>query len=174
MDTLSISASTLKTSYREQQTTQSQRLLPKDLTMAAPKDILTLGQGDPVSNDQAMQVVLNRAMEKLKSVVTDAKQALGISEDTKIDTTPTATANRIADFALGAFGNWQKQHPGLEETDAKKQFADFIGGAIKQGISEASTILGSLNALNTDVQNNISATWDQIQTRLNDFVGNQK
>jgi hypothetical protein len=112
-------------------------------------------------------------MDKLRSVVTDARAALGIPEGTQIDTSPEATANRIADFALGAFDNWLKNHAGLADEDARKQFAGFIGGAIQQGISEARGILSSLNALNPDVNTNIDSTWDVIQTRLNDFVANK-
>ncbi len=149
-------------------------LIPRDMRLDLPKDILDIGKGKPPSSDQSMQIVVERAMEKLRSVVTDARAALGIPEGEQIDTSPEATANRIADFALGAFDKWLKNHKGLAEDDARKQFADFIGGAIQQGISEARDILGALNALSPDVNDNIDSTWQVVQNRLNDFVANGK
>lgn len=153
---------------------QRKPLIPRDMRLDLPNDILDIGKGKPPSSDQSMQIVLERAMEKLRSVVTEARAALGIPEDEQIDTSPDATANRIADFALGAFERWLNNHKGLAEDDARKQFADFIGGAIQQGISEARDILNSLNALSTDVNDNIDTTWEVIQNRLNDFVANKK
>jgi len=149
-------------------------LIPQDLRTTGPKDILQLGKSDPVSTEQSMNIVLERSMEKLRAVVDDARKALGIPENAQIDTSPEATATRIADFALGAFDKWTKQHANLVDEDARKQFADFIGGAIQQGISEARGILGSLNALTDEVDGNINKTWDIIQGRLNDFVANKK
>ena len=153
---------------------QKKPLIPRDLRLDLPKDILDIGKGQTPSSDQSMQIVVERAMEKLRSVVTDARAALGIPEGEQIDTSPDATANRIADFALGAFDKWLTNHKGLAEDDARKQFADFIGGAIQQGISEARGILNSLNALNSDVNDNIDSTWEVVQNRLNDFVANKK
>jgi len=167
---LSINATTVSA----QRYTTQQPLIPRDTRVDLPTDILDIGKGQPPTGDQSMQIVLERAMDKLRSVVTDARAALGIPEGTEIDTSPEATANRIADFALGAFDNWLKNHAGLADEDARKQFAGFIGGAIQQGISEARGILGALNALNPDVNTNIDWTWDVIQTRLNDFVANKK
>lgn len=140
----------------------------------AIRDILDIGKGDPIGTIQSMNIVVERAMDKLRAVVSDARNALGIPEDAQIDTSPEATASRIADFALGAFDKWLKQHPGLADDDARQQFASFIGGAIQQGISEARGILNGLNALNPEVDGSINKTWDVIQGRLNDFVANKK
>ena len=143
-------------------------ILPQDL--ATPKtDRLDLGKS-ALNDAQAMNIVLERAMDKLRGVVTEARAALGMPENEVIDTSPEATANRIADFAIGAFSAWQKNNPGLSEQEARQQFATFIGGAIQQGIDEARGILGALNALNPTIENNINSTWDIVQQRLGDFV----
>jgi len=149
-------------------------LAARDKSVDKPTDILDIGKGQKLTTEESMQIVVERAMDKLRSVVSDARAALGIPEDTEIDTSAEATGNRIADFALGAFDKWSKNHSGLADEDARKQFADFIGGAIQQGISEARGILGSLNALTGEVDTNINSTWDVIQNRLNDFVANKK
>lgn len=154
------------------QTPAKPRLIPQDMKVELPKDTAVFGTGGPLTNDQAMQMVLERSMDKLRAVVSDAKKALGMSEDTQIDTSPDATANRIADFALGAFDKWAKNHKGLAEEDARQQFADFIGGAISQGIEEARGIISSLNALSPEIASNIDKTQGIIQQRLEDFVKN--
>ena len=140
-----------------------------DRSAKAPTDIVQFG-AKPVSNDQAMNVVLERAMARLRAVVGDARAELGIPEGTIIDTSAEATAGRIVDFALGAFSAWSKNHPDIGEDEAREQFAQFIGGAISQGIQEARGILGALQALSPDVDNNINSIAEIISQRLGDFV----
>jgi hypothetical protein len=147
-------------------------LLPQDLRIEQRKDTLNLGGHETVTTSQAMGIVLDRTFEQLKSVVGDARKALGIPEDVLLDTSPEATATRIADFALGAYEQWRENHADLSETDAKNQFVEFIGGAINQGIEEAKGILTSLNALNDAISQDIDTTRGLIQTRLEDFTAN--
>jgi len=148
---------------------QNTRRLPQEPTPT--KDKLELNTITGTKN--SMQVVLDRAMEKLRGVVNDARAALGLPDDAVVDTSPEATANRIADFAIGSFSAWQKNHKDLPEDEARKQFASFIGGAIQQGISEARGILQGLNALSPEVDSNIETTWNVVQDRLNKFVSGE-
>jgi hypothetical protein len=153
---------------------QQAKLLPKSMEVNLPQDILQIGKGDSLSADKSMQVVYERAMQKLQSVVSDAKSALGISDDEELDTTPEATANRIADFALSGYDQWSKKHTNLSDDESRKQYSDYIGGAIQEGISQARDFLKSLNSLTGDVDSNINSTWETIQKRLNDFVSDSK
>ncbi len=137
---------------------------------SALTDTLDLGQSGPLSTEQAISIVTERSMNKLLAVVSDARTQLGLSENDPLDVSPEATANRIADFALNFFDKYMEQHPEVSGDDSKKQFADFIGGAIGQGIEEARGILGALSALNSDVDNHINSIADLIQKRLDDFV----
>ncbi len=123
-----------------------------------------------VSAGQSMNIVIERAMEQLRAVVGEARAELGIPEGAVIDTSPEATANRIADFALGAFESYWKNHDDLNQDDARAAFADFIGKAINQGIEEARDILTALNALNPEVGGNIDTISSIIQERLEAFV----
>lgn len=148
------------------------RLIPRNLQAHGRRDIVTIGGHGPVSTKQAMNMVLERTFEKLRGVVAEARQALGIPEGAVIDTSPEATATRIADFALGWYDNWRANHEELVEEDARKQFAGFIGGAISQGIEEARGILTALEALTPHVGTDINTTWGLIQERLADFVEN--
>lgn len=133
-------------------------------------DELTLGKGNRLSDEERTQIVVERALARLRSVVDDAKEELGIAPDAELDTSPEATADRIANFALGFWDKYAAKH-GLENNEeGRKAFADFIGGAITQGIDEARGILGALSALNGDVSSNIDKTASIITNRLDEFV----
>jgi hypothetical protein len=152
-----------------------QRTLPQDPESNPLQDTLDLGTNSLLSSQESMGVVLERAMAKLLAVVEDARAQLGIPEGAVLDTSPEATANRIADFALNFFENWLENDEarlGLEDQEARQQFVDFIGAAIQQGIDEARGILESLQALNGDVESQIDNTAELVQQRLEDFVLN--
>jgi hypothetical protein len=134
-------------------------------------DQVSFSKGD-VSKGQAQGIVLDRAYEKLRAVVGDARTALGLAEGEEIDTSPNATANRIADFAINFFSKYAKNN-GLEDNEeGRKQFADFIGAAIGQGIEEAKGILTALSAFDPEIQAGVEDTASYIQKRLDDFVKN--
>jgi len=133
-------------------------------------DQLVLGNNTPLSAQDKANLVVERALAKLKAVVGDARKELGLPEDAQVDTSPDATAGRITDFALGFFDNYAKKH-GLQNDEAgRKAFADFIGGAINKGIDEARGILSSLSALDGNTSSNIDKTSDIIKQKLDDFV----
>ena len=139
------------------------------LQRAHGRDIVQFG-GQGLSNDESMQIIFERAMDKLRGVVDAARAELGVPEGATLDTSPEATAGRIVDFALGNFGHFYDNHPELSEEEARVQFADFIGGAINQGIQEASGILAALNALNPDVESMIETISGIINERLAAFA----
>jgi hypothetical protein len=125
-----------------------------------------------ISFSQSQSIVLDRAFEQLRGVVDEARTALGIPEGQEVDTSADATANRIADFALNFFSQYAENN-GLEDNEeGRAQFADFIGGAITQGIDEARGILNALSALDPEIATGIDDTASIIQGRLNDFVTN--
>lgn len=125
-----------------------------------------------LSAGESSNMVLERAYGHLRALVGDARAELGIPEDAVIDTSPEATANRIADFALGFFDKFRENHADLNEDDAKQAFVDLIGGAIQQGIQEARDILTALDSLNPEVDTNIDSIWEVIQQRLDAFLAN--
>lgn len=135
-------------------------------------DVLSLGRGEKPGPADSMKIVEERAYQKLRAVVEDARKQLGLEEGATLDTSPEATADRIADFALNFFGKYAEKH-GLENNEEGRQaFVDFIGKAVSQGIDEARGILGALNALNPDITKNIDSTFELIQKRFGDFVKN--
>lgn len=165
------SISSVQSSYNVfYQSTKSTAIASYQPDTAAAADKLDLGQGGPLTAEQAIAIVTERSISKLQAVVSDARASLGLPEDSAVDISPEATANRIADFALNFFDKYLERHPEISGDDAKKQFAEFIGGAIGQGIEEARGILGALSALNPDVDNHINSIAGLIQKRLDDFV----
>ncbi len=148
------------------------RIIPRDIRTGPRSDVVELGQGRPLNSAEIQNIVVERALAKLGDVVRQAREELGIPTDAMLDTSPEATANRIADFALGFFSKYAENN-GLQDDEAgRAQYADFIGKAISQGIEEARGILGALQALNPDVADGIDQTAQLIQTRLDDFVAN--
>ena len=135
------------------------------------KDTVSFGQGAPLSKGDTQNVVLNQAFEKLRAVISEARAALGIPEDATLDTSDDVTANRIVDFALGFFQQYAENNNLQDDEEGRAQFAEFIGDAIMQGISEARDILSALKALDGNALD-IDKTQDLIQSRLDDFVAN--
>lgn len=156
--------------FAQYQSTQTSFQQDQGAATASVRDRLDLGKSGPLSTEDAINIVTERSLNKLLSVINDARGALGIPEGSTLDISPEATAGRIADFALGFFDTYLEQHSELEGDEARKQFAEFIGGAIGQGIEEARGILGALQALNPDVDNKIGTIADLIQQRLDAFV----
>ena len=143
---------------------------PKPKKSAA--DSVALGTGQKVSSAQAQNILTERAYEKLRAVVSEARAELGLPEGGELDTSPEATANRIADFALGFFGKYAENNSLTNDEEGRRQYVGFIGKAVAQGIDEARGILGALNALNGDIAGNIDKTADVIQQRFEDFIAN--
>ena len=167
-----------------QNTTYSQKvglgkhppIIPFELQSEQKTDTVSFGSSGSITSKQANGMVYERAMQQLRMVVNNAKAELGITDDSNYDTSTDATANRIADFALGAYSKWAKNNGVADDEAGRKQFSDFIGKAIYKGIDEAKGILSSLSALNGEVTSNIDKITDTINKRLEDFVknGNQK
>ncbi len=150
----------------------SEKTYPQSKSSPPVTDRVELGAGAPLSDEQAMGVVVERAYEKLRAAVDQARTDLGFAPGEAIDTSAEATAGRIADFAIGFFNKYAENND-LEDTEeGRQQYADFIGEAINQGIGEARDILTALNSLNGETDNKITAIAETVQSRLDDFVAN--
>lgn len=156
------------------QTPKGERVLPREAEASKRRsDIVELGKGAKPSAGQSQSIVLERAYERLRQLVGDARTELGIPEDAILDTSPEATANRIADFALGFFGKYAENNGLANDEEGRRQFVDFIGKAVTQGIDEARGILGALNALDPDISSSIDKTASIIQQRFDAFISGE-
>ncbi len=157
------------------QTPKTERVLPRETEASKRRpDIVELGKGSKPSTGQAQSIVLERAYERLRQLVGDARTELGIPENAILDTSPEATANRIADFALGFFSKYAENNGLANDEAGRRQYVDFIGKAVTQGIDEARGILGALNALDPDISGNIDKTASIIQQRFESFISGDK
>ncbi len=160
--------SVFNNTIRNEKTSNSNNVVKKSGT----QDTVRFGLGNKISSQDAQKIVLERAYERLRATVTEAREALGIPEGAVIDTSPEATAGRIADFALGFFDRYAKNN-GLEDNEeGRRVFANFIGNAILKGIDEARGILNAMSALNPEISGNIDKTSSIITARLENFIAN--
>ena len=139
-------------------------------TGAQPQDRVDFGAQGRIDVRQTIQIVTERSMAQLRSVVDQARAELNLPEGSALDTSAEATAGRIADFALGAFDVWRQGREELSDDEARSQFAEFIGAAINRGIEEARGILTALNAMNGETTSFVDEIQALVQQRLENFV----
>ena len=89
--------------------------------------------------------------------------------DTSVDVSPEATADRIVGFALGLKSIFSQQNPDLDEAQLMANFESEIRRGIGEGFGHARDVLGGLELLDGQVKDNVDATWDLVQQKLEDF-----
>ncbi len=89
--------------------------------------------------------------------------------NTSTDVTPEATADRIVGFALGLRGIFSRQNTELSQDEMMARFETEIRRGINEGFGHARGVLGNLDLLNPEVEDNVDATWQLVQQKLSDF-----
>jgi hypothetical protein len=89
--------------------------------------------------------------------------------NTSVDVTPEATADRIVGFALGLRGIFSRQNKDLSQDEMMTRFETEIRRGINEGFGHARGVLGDLELLSDEVENNVDLTWDLVQQKLSDF-----
>jgi len=84
------------------------------------------------------------------------------------DLSPEATADRIVGFALGLKSVFARQNPDLSPADLLSKFEAEIRRGIGEGFDHARGVLGDLDLLEGKVDENVTATWDLVQQKLDD------
>jgi hypothetical protein len=127
---------------------------------------------------QVMSLLFRTALEEInKSLAPSlAEDETGLTENTikkayesDIDFSPQATAERIFTGATAFFNAYKAQNSELSDNEALSKFMGVIRSGIDTGFGEARDILESLSVLESDIASNIDATYDYVQTGLNDF-----
>ncbi len=80
---------------------------------------------------------------------------------------PARTAERILDVALSFFGLSEAFKKGGNTEDARKQYAEFIGGAIDEGFRQARQVLGEVPEF---VDTGVNDTHRRVFAGLDAFV----
>ncbi len=89
--------------------------------------------------------------------------------DTGRDVSPEATADRIVGFALGLKGIYSRQNSELSDKELMAGFETEIRRGISDGFGHARGVLGDLDLLSGQVQDNVDATWELVQQKLQDY-----
>jgi hypothetical protein len=143
----------------------------KTETSKAPRsyDSVSVKRGD-----HGIRTFERSTMSKLESLLEEAKKYLGVTDFNALDTSPEATAGRIADFALGMYGLYKQQNPDLDDEQSIQKFETLIRGAVNQGFSEARSILGSMGLMDDKVKEDADKTYDLVQERFDSFFAQAK
>lgn len=85
---------------------------------------------------------------------------------------PENTAKRIVDGATSFLGGFQSANPDLEGEALMNRFMDVVGGGLIKGFEEAKGFLGDLKVFEGKVEENYTATYDLVQTGMDEFRQN--
>jgi len=89
--------------------------------------------------------------------------------DSSLDVSPEATADRIVGFALGLKGVFARQNEDLSPEQMMSRFESEIRRGIGDGFGHARGVLQGLELLEGDVEENVDATWDLVQQKLDGY-----
>ncbi|UCX05789.1 DUF5610 domain-containing protein [Shewanella glacialimarina] len=123
------------------------------------------------SGDQSLALLYRSAIDAI-----DAELDLVLGEnkpsksmEVEVDYSPTATADRIVQFATGFFGLYQQQNPDGDFETQLNSFMDKISKAIDDGFGQAKAILSGLKVLQGDIVAGVDSTYEHIQSGLAKF-----
>ena len=116
----------------------------------------------------AFKVYTEVTLKRLRAVVGAAAEKLGVDLEA-LDTSPEATSDRIAGFAISMFHIYQKQHPEMSEEEALAKYDGYIRKAVDKGFNEALKIIQGLCIDSPKIMDDISKTYDLVQQKLDNF-----
>lgn len=123
------------------------------------------------SGDQSLALLYRSAIDaidaELDLVLGENKPAK--SMEVEVDYSPTATADRIVQFATGFFGLYQQQNPDEDAETQLNSFMDKISKAIDEGFGQAKAILSGLKVFQGDIAAGVDSTYEHIQSGLAKF-----
>ena len=130
-----------------------------------------------VDEGYASTVLQNAMRDRLQAALENA----GL-EDTSVDdllaagtdTSPTATAERIVEFATSFYSQYVANHEGEEAEATLEEFVSMIRGAIDEGFGEAREILSGLGRIPASVESGIEETYELTMKGLDEFLEEQR
>ncbi|MFT5088507.1 MAG: hypothetical protein ACI906_000592 [Candidatus Latescibacterota bacterium] len=128
-----------------------------------------------IDSEFANRVLNDSLEEKLNSMFQEA--GMDTSVDSLLqgggDFSPTATAQRIVDFATGFFGQFQNNNVDKGGPEQLDGFATLIKGAIEEGFASAKDILEGLGEIASGIREDIDETFGLTMKGIDDFVVEQ-
>ncbi|HEY5717469.1 MAG TPA: DUF5610 domain-containing protein [Motiliproteus sp.] len=124
------------------------------------------------SGDQSLQLTLRAAIDAINERLAPelGPNAIERAQESGLDVSPEATAERIVTLTTAMFSRYQAIHTDMETLTQAESFVDIIRGGIEQGFAEAREILDGLGVLEGDIAANIDRTFELVQEGLNSFL----
>ncbi len=127
-------------------------------TLQAHLDVSMGSKNDP------MRLVYKAALEGINEALEptmgpDAAQKI---QDSGIDVSPQATADRIISFSTAFFSQYQEQNQDMGLEEQVDSFLSLIGGGVDQGFNEAREILDGFGVLEGKVKEDIDKTYELV------------
>lgn len=123
------------------------------------------------SGDQSLALLYRSAIDAIDAELdlVLGENKLSKSMEVEVDYSPTATADRIVQFATGFFGLYQQQNPDDDFETQLNSFMDKISKAIDDGFGQAKEILSGLKVFQGDIAAGVDTTYEHIQSGLAKF-----
>jgi len=158
-----------QTKQPEKPSTQPANVLPN---RAKPNNMAS-----SIMSDGGLNFLRSRLEEKLDSMFDEVAKNSDLPEgmtaasfyDMDIDVSPKATAERIVGFALNMMGTYRRQNQDMSEQELRAGFEVEIRKGISDGFDHAKGVLGDLDLLEGQVDENVISTWDHVQKMLDDY-----
>ena len=167
----------------EPSSTEPANTVRSDLQLRA-RAAATSQQVDLASEDRVeISLAANLTVEAVNGILNDsvveqinkAIQEAGIdlkveeAEASGTDTSPEATARRIADYSVGFMDRFTAGHQGMSAKATVQGFMSLIRDAIEVGFKQAREVLAGVTKLSDTIDQNISRTFELTRQYLDEF-----
>lgn len=97
------------------------------------------------------------------------ENAIQRAQESGLDVSPDATAERIVSLTTGLFSRFQAHRPELSQPQQVERFMELITSGIEQGFAEAREVLDGLGVLEGEIATNVDLTFERVQEGLTAF-----
>ena len=167
----------------EPSATESARVVRADVKPRA-QEAASSRQADLATEDRVeISLAANLTVEAVNGILNDsvvehinkAIQEAGIdqkveeTEASDVDTSPEATARRIADYSAGFLDRFAAGHGGMASEATIEGFMSLIRDAIEVGFRQARGVLAGVTKVSDTIDQNISRTLELTHQYLDEF-----
>lgn len=123
------------------------------------------------SNNESLSLLYKTALEGINAELEPVmgKNAAKKIYESGVDTSPSATADRIVSFATNFYSRYKELNPGDSEEETLNNFLELIKGGIDKGFKDAVTILQGLQVYEGKVESDADETYKLIEQGLESF-----
>lgn len=121
--------------------------------------------------DDPLALVLSSAIERINEFLAPELGETSIQKaaDSRLDSSPEATAERIVGLSTVFFGEFNERHSSEDKSEVLSHFMENISSGIDQGFAEARDILEGLGVLEGEISKSIDQTFELVKQKLSTF-----